>query len=305
MRAPAGREPAADRRAARLRARRASRCSSTTASGDLNPLAIALAAASLLAVMVRLTLTFRENVAMLRASRDEALTDALTGLGNRRALARDARRSRRTSPRRGAAERRQASDPARARAVRPRRLQALQRHLRPPGRRRAARAPRRQPRRVPRGPRPRVPHGRRRVLRAVRARRRRAASRSCSSAAAALSETGDGFTIGCSYGSILLPDEASEPAEALRIADQRMYAQKHAGRMSAGRQSKDVLLRALAERNPDARRPPLERRRARRAHRAPARAAAPRRSSGSATPASCTTPARSRSPTRSSPSPVR
>src|SRR5262245_59233482 len=30
-----------------------------------------------------------------------------------------------------------------------------------------------------------------------------------------------------------------------------MYAQKHAGRMSAGRQSKDVLLRALTERNPD------------------------------------------------------
>jgi HD-GYP domain-containing protein (c-di-GMP phosphodiesterase class II) len=71
------------------------------------------------------------------------------------------------------------------------------------------------------------------------------------SAAAALSESGEGFTIGCSYGSILLPDEASDPAEALRIADQRMYAQKHAGRMSAGRQSKDVLLRALTERNPD------------------------------------------------------
>jgi HD-GYP domain-containing protein (c-di-GMP phosphodiesterase class II) len=29
-----------------------------------------------------------------------------------------------------------------------------------------------------------------------------------------------------------------------------MYANKHAGRMSAGRQSKDVLLRALAERDP-------------------------------------------------------
>src|SRR5687768_1370373 len=54
---------------------------------SLNPLAIALAAASLAAVMIRLTLTFRENVSMLRASRDEALTDALTGLGNRRALA--------------------------------------------------------------------------------------------------------------------------------------------------------------------------------------------------------------------------
>jgi len=54
---------------------------------DLNPLAIGLAAASLVAVMIRLTLTFRENVVMLRASRTEANTDALTGLGNRRALA--------------------------------------------------------------------------------------------------------------------------------------------------------------------------------------------------------------------------
>jgi HD-GYP domain-containing protein (c-di-GMP phosphodiesterase class II) len=69
-------------------------------------------------------------------------------------------------------------------------------------------------------------------------------------AAAALSEQGDGFSIGCSHGAILLPVETADPTEALRIADQRMYANKHAGRTSAGRQSKDVLLRALAERDP-------------------------------------------------------
>jgi HD-GYP domain-containing protein (c-di-GMP phosphodiesterase class II) len=67
--------------------------------------------------------------------------------------------------------------------------------------------------------------------------------------AAALSEHGEGFEIGCSYGSIELPLEASQVAEALRIADQRMYAQKNAGRASASRQSTDVLVRALAERN--------------------------------------------------------
>jgi diguanylate cyclase (GGDEF)-like protein len=38
--------------------------------------------------MARLTVTFRQNVAMLRTSREEALTDALTELGNRRALSR-------------------------------------------------------------------------------------------------------------------------------------------------------------------------------------------------------------------------
>ena len=72
-------------------------------------------------------------------------------------------------------------------------------------------------------------------------------------AAGALSEHGEGFDIGCSYGAIELPREADDVAEALRIADQRMYAQKNAGRTSASRQSKDVLLRALAERNPELR----------------------------------------------------
>jgi HD-GYP domain-containing protein (c-di-GMP phosphodiesterase class II) len=38
---------------------------------------------------------------------------------------------------------------------------------------------------------------------------------------------------------------------ALRKADQAMYAQKHSGRATAGRQSSDVLIRALAERHPD------------------------------------------------------
>jgi two-component system cell cycle response regulator len=56
---------------------------------ELNPLAVGLAAAALVFVMIRLTLTFRQNVGMLRAARDEALTDALTGLGNRRALTRE------------------------------------------------------------------------------------------------------------------------------------------------------------------------------------------------------------------------
>ena len=49
------------------------------------------------------------------------------------------------------------------------------------------------------------------------------------------------------------PREAADAADALRIADQRMYAQKHAGRTSASRQSKEVLLRVLAERDPELR----------------------------------------------------
>jgi response regulator RpfG family c-di-GMP phosphodiesterase len=72
-------------------------------------------------------------------------------------------------------------------------------------------------------------------------------------AAAALAERGEGFAIGCSYGAIALPEEAAGASDALRIADQRMYAQKHTGRASASRQSRDVLLSALAERSPELR----------------------------------------------------
>jgi two-component system cell cycle response regulator len=69
-------------------------------------------------------------------------------------------------------------------------------------------------------------------------------------AARALAEHGEGFAISAAFGSVLLPDEASTPEEALRLADQRMYLNKQGARLSAGEQSSNVLLRALAERHP-------------------------------------------------------
>jgi diguanylate cyclase (GGDEF)-like protein len=73
-----------------------------------------------------------------------------------------------------------------------------------------------------------------------------------SSAAAALSEHGEGFAITASYGSVLLPNETADLTEALRLADQRMYARKSRdSRTSAGRQSASVLLQVLSERSPD------------------------------------------------------
>jgi diguanylate cyclase (GGDEF)-like protein len=71
------------------------------------------------------------------------------------------------------------------------------------------------------------------------------------SVAAALTEVGDAFTVTSSYGSVRLPEEAKVSADALRLADQRMYAEKNGSRASAGRQSSDVLVQVLTERVPE------------------------------------------------------
>lgn len=67
----------------------------------------------------------------------------------------------------------------------------------------------------------------------------------------ALTEHGEGFEVTTSHGSVLAPDEAKGATDALQIADRRMYAHKGGRRMSPGRQSRDVLLRMLSEREPD------------------------------------------------------
>jgi diguanylate cyclase (GGDEF)-like protein len=70
-------------------------------------------------------------------------------------------------------------------------------------------------------------------------------------ACAALSEHGEGFAISTAFGSVVIPGQAADVTDALRQADVAMYAQKQSGRATAGRQSSDVLLRALSERHPD------------------------------------------------------
>ncbi len=64
----------------------------------------------------------------------------------------------------------------------------------------------------------------------------------------ALSEHGDGFQVGASYGIARLPDEADSPAAALHVADIRLYDDKASGRPSADRQSTDVLMALIDER---------------------------------------------------------
>lgn len=200
-------------------------------------IAIVLCTLSLLVIMVRLALTWRENASLLRVSREEALTDSLTGLGNRRALTLEL-------------EQRLQSPGARpgyvlalfdldgfksyndtfghpAGDVLLQRLGATLRS-----------------RLLGRGSAYRMGGDEFCVLIDER-------PESLQLAVAALAEHGEGFTIGCSYGSVRLTAEAGDVATALRIADQRMYAHKQSSRMSASRQSGDVLLRALAERDPE------------------------------------------------------
>ena len=68
---------------------------------------------------------------------------------------------------------------------------------------------------------------------------------------AALSERGDGFDVGSSCGGVVAAGEIATVGEVLRAADQRLYANKASGRRSAGRQAADALLQALHERQPE------------------------------------------------------
>lgn len=70
-------------------------------------------------------------------------------------------------------------------------------------------------------------------------------------AAAALSERGEGFAVTASYGVAAIPAEAASSSEALRVADLRMYHQKGARPEGAEHQVFDVLVAALGQRRPE------------------------------------------------------
>lgn len=209
-------------------------------AGDLNAMAISLAAASLLAVLARLLLTHRANMRMLGLSRVEARTDSLTGLGNRRALSTDLA---------------DALDPdAQGHGgVTTLALFDLDgfKHYNdsfghPSGDALLARLGARLAQAVD-------GHGRAYRMGGdefcvLLERSDELALATCSSS---LHESGEGFAIGCSHGVVLLGQEASDPSEALRIADQRLYEAKNGARRSARDETKAVMLRILAERDPD------------------------------------------------------
>ena len=145
--------------------------------------------ATLLVVTVRMALAFPENQAML-PSRDEAPTDALTGLGNRRSLMEDLEAMLRSRPERAAA------------------LLVLfdldgfkgynDTFGHPAGDALLARLGSAST--APCAVRARLPPGRRRVLRAGALRRRPASRARGGRARAALSERGEGFAVTASAG---------------------------------------------------------------------------------------------------------
>jgi diguanylate cyclase (GGDEF)-like protein len=68
----------------------------------------------------------------------------------------------------------------------------------------------------------------------------------------ALSEDGDGFSVSTCFGAVFLPSEARDAPSALRVADRRLYVQKHATKLGRG-EPHEVLLEALFERDPELR----------------------------------------------------
>jgi diguanylate cyclase (GGDEF)-like protein len=210
------------------------------ASTPLNALAVGLSTAAMLALLGRFVLTLRQNLRMLAESRMEAQTDALTGLGNRRAL---------TTALDGLLH----GEPRAPHLLALFDLDGFKLYNdtfgHPAGDELLTRLGRRLEAAVA---------GSGRAFRmggdefcAVVALGERTLDEGVAAIAPALAERGEGFEICSSHGAILLPDEADDAPTALRIADRRMYAHKHGGRASAGRQSTDVPLRALRERSAD------------------------------------------------------
>jgi diguanylate cyclase (GGDEF)-like protein len=73
-----------------------------------------------------------------------------------------------------------------------------------------------------------------------------AAERLLEDATEALTVGGEDWRIGCSQGAVWIPSEAATESQALKLADERMYANK-AGRSSASSQITDVLLQVVTE----------------------------------------------------------
>lgn len=198
----------------------------------VTPAAVGLAAASLLCVMARLAMTFTDNLGLLRVSRVEAMTDVLTGLANRRALALDLQR---LIP---------VADHEHPLVLALFDLDGFKAYNdtygHPAGDALLARLGARLAGAVSG-----LGHAYRMggdEFCVLIEPGELVAEPIIAAAARALSEGGADPGIGSTYGTVVLPLEADNPSDALRIADQRMYADKPHGR-GRGRRASDVPVR--------------------------------------------------------------
>jgi len=207
---------------------------------EIGPVAVGLGVACLAAVLVRLGITFDQNTKMLAVTRDEAVTDPLTGLPNRRRLMLDI-------------EAAIAATPPKTMVLALFDLDGFKAYndsfghpagddlLRRLGKRLAAAM---------------ELHGCGYRLGGdefciLASTRNLKAAAICEVAEQALSERGKGFSIGASWGKVLIPAEVVSATDALRMADRRMYAKKGRRADSARSQTRSVLLSVLHEREPD------------------------------------------------------
>ena len=202
--------------------------------------AAAFAAATLIAVISRAAVAFKESRQMVADARNEAHTDALTTLGNRRKLMRDLRHEV------------QVASAASPRILVLFDLDGFKRYNdaygHPAGDVLLARMGRNLEGAIrPYGHAYRIGGDEFCVLVLTGP---SSAKTIIALAAAALSERGEGFAIKASHGTVMLPHEARDATLALRVADRRMYAQKEDRRSSATRQARDILLQVLHEREP-------------------------------------------------------
>ncbi|MFN8131140.1 MAG: diguanylate cyclase [Solirubrobacteraceae bacterium] len=208
------------------------------ATVSISPVAVGLAALSLVLLLARTTMAFAENRGLLEASRRDALTDGLTGLGNRRRLVRDLT----------AAAARAEAEPATLVLFD---LDGFKHYNdtfgHPAGDALLARLASRFAEAV--GPRSSYRAGGDEFCALLPIPGPRAA-RAIAAAAGALAESGDGFSVTASWGAVGMPDEAVEAEAAMQLADQRMYRQKDSRRASPIQQSRAVLLQVLNEREP-------------------------------------------------------
>jgi two-component system, cell cycle response regulator len=206
---------------------------------SVNTLAVVLSASAIALAVARMAVSFVDNVRMLRQARHDALTDALTGLPNRRAFMESLELALE-----GGAH-------AEPRLLALFDLDGFKRYNDAYGH--------------PAGDAllQRLSGGLADVVEGHGAAYRLGGDEFCllldadtadavlRSAGEALEARGDGFDVTASYGRVRLPEETDTADEALHLADRRMYAAKEARPSSAGLQTRTVLLKVLSEREPD------------------------------------------------------